>query len=238
MINAQGGVNGRNIRLISLDDAYNPAKTVEHTRTLVEREQVLALFASLGGATNGAIHKYVNDKGVPHLFISTNLMRWADPQHFPWTIQSIRAPFYLEGKIYGQHIARVRPNAKIALLYFLEDTAKDYVAGFKEGLGERAQSMIVAQATHDFADPTVDSQIISLKASGADTLLTLAGPKHASMAIRKVYDMGWRPLHIVPFFASSIGEVLNPPGWKSPLDSSPRRWPKIPPTRNGATIKR
>jgi branched-chain amino acid transport system substrate-binding protein len=212
LINAQGGVNGRRVRLISLDDAYNPAKTVEHTRSLIEQERVLALFASLGGATNGAIHKYVNDRGVPHLFISTNLMRWADPQRFPWTIQSIRAPFYLEGKIYGQHVARVRPNAKIALLHFLEDTAKDYVAGFKEGLGERAPSMIVAQATHDFGDPTVDSQIISLQASGADTLLTLAGPKHASMAIRKVYDMGWRPLHIVPFFASSIGEVLKPAG--------------------------
>ncbi len=156
MINAQGGVNGRKIRLIMRDDGYNPVKTVEHTRSLVEQEGVLALFASLGGSTHGAIHTYVNDNGVPHLFISTNLMRWADPQHFPWTIPSIRTPFYFEGKIYGQYIKQVRPNAEIAVLYFIEDTAKDYLAGFREGLGDNAKTMIVAEATHDVTDPTAD----------------------------------------------------------------------------------
>ena len=212
MLNASGGVNGRRIKLISLDDGYNPAKTVEQTRALVENENVLALFSSLGGATNGAIHKYVNDKKIPHLFIASNLMRWADPEHFPWTIQSIRAPFYLEGQVYARYILRVHPKAKIAILYFHEDTAKDYLAGFKSVLGDKAATMIVSEATHDFNDPTVDSQIVTLKASGADTLLTLAGPKHAAMAIRKVYDIGWRPLQIVPFFASSIGAVLKPAG--------------------------
>lgn len=212
MLNASGGVKGRKIKLISLDDGYNPAKTVEQTRALVENENVLALFSSLGGATNGAIHKYVNDKKIPHLFIASNLMRWADPEHFPWTIQSIRAPFYLEGQVYARYILRVHPKAKIAILYFHEDTAKDYLAGFKSVLGDKAASMIVSEATHDFNDPTVDSQIVTLKASGADTLLTLAGPKHAAMAIRKVYDIGWRPLQIVPFFASSIGAVLKPAG--------------------------
>ena len=212
MLNTSGGVKGRKIKLISLDDGYNPAKTVEQTRALVENENVLALFSSLGGATNGAIHKYVNDKKIPHLFIASNLMRWADPEHFPWTIQSIRAPFYLEGQVYARYILRVHPKAKIAILYFHEDTAKDYLAGFKSVLGDKAASMIVSEATHDFNDPTVDSQIVTLKASGADTLLTLAGPKHAAMAIRKVYDIGWRPLQIVPFFASSIGAVLKPAG--------------------------
>ena len=212
MLNASGGVKGRKIKLISLDDGYNPAKTVEQTRALVENENVLALFSSLGGATNGAIHKYVNDKKIPHLFIASNLMRWADPEHFPWTIQSIRAPFYLEGQVYARYILRVHPKAKIAILYFHEDTAKDYLAGFKSVLGDKAATMIVSEATHDFNDPTVDSQIVTLKASGADTLLTLAGPKHAAMAIRKVYDIGWRPLQIVPFFASSIGAVLKPAG--------------------------
>ena len=138
MLNASGGVKGRKIKLISLDDGYNPAKTVKETRALVEKENVLGLFSSLGGATNGAIHKYVNDKKIPHLFIASNLMRWADPEHFPWTIQSIRAPFYLEGQVYARYMLRVRPKAKIAILYFNEDTAKDYLAGFKSVLGDNA----------------------------------------------------------------------------------------------------
>ena len=212
MLNASGGVNGRKIKLISLDDGYNPAKTVEQTRALVENVHVLALFSSLGGATNAAIHKYVNDNKIPHLFIASNLMRWADPTHFPWTIQSVRAPFYVEGQVFARYILKIRPNAKIAILSFQEDTAKDYLAGFRSVLGDRANAMIVAEATHEMNDPTVDSQILTLKASGADTLLTLAGPKHAAMAIRKVYNIGWRPLQIVPFFASSISAVLKPAG--------------------------
>ena len=240
MLNASGGVKGRKIKLISLDDGYNPAKTVEQTRALVENENVLALFSSLGGATNGAIHKYVNDKKIPHLFIASNLMRWADPEHFPWTIQSIRAPFYLEGQVYARYILRVHPKAKIAILYFHEDTAKDYLAGFKSVLGDKAASMIVSEATHDFNDPTVDSQIVTLKASGADTLLTLAGPKHAAMAIRKVYDIGWRPLQIVPFFASSIGAVLKPAGLEKSIgliSSAVAKDPSDPQWRDDPAVK-
>jgi branched-chain amino acid transport system substrate-binding protein len=240
MINAQGGVNGRRIRLIMRDDGANPTKTVEHTRSLIEQENVLALFASLGSATNSAIQKYANDKGVPHLFISTNLKRWSDPMHFPWTIPSIRPTFYLEGKVYAQYILQIRPNAKIAVLHFLEDTARDYWAGIRDGLGEKAATMIVADATHDFADPTVDSQIVSLKASGADTLFTLAGPKHASMAIRKVYDIGWRPLHIVPFFASSVGEVLMRAGLEKSvglISSAVAKDPADPQWRDDAATK-
>ena len=138
MLNAHGGVNGRKIKLISLDDGYNPAKTVEQTRALVENEQILALFSSLGGATNTAIHKYVNDNKIPHLFIASNLMRWADPAHFPWTIQTIRAPFFVEGQVFARYILNIRPNAKIAILSFQEDTAKDYLAGFRSVLGDRA----------------------------------------------------------------------------------------------------
>ncbi len=240
MLNASGGVNGRKIKLISLDDGYNPAKTVEHTRALVEKDNVLALFSSLGGATNGAIHKYVNDKKIPHLFIASNLMRWADPQQFPWTIQSIRAPYYLAAQVYARYILQVRPQAKIAILYFNEDTAKDYLAGFKGGLGNKAGSMIVAEATHDMADPTVDSQIVTLKASGADTLLTLAGPKHAALAIRKVHDIGWRPLQIVPFFASSIGAVLKPAGLEKSIgliSSAVAKDPGDPQWRDDPAVK-
>jgi branched-chain amino acid transport system substrate-binding protein len=240
MINAQGGINGRKINLIMRDDGYNPAKTVEHTRALIENEQVLALFASLGGATNAAIHKYVNERAVPHLFISTNLMRWADPRHFRWTIQSIRPPFFQEGKAYARYVLQARPRARIAILYFTEDTAKDYLAGFREGLGDRAKTMIVAEATHDFADPTVDSQIVTLKASGANVLFTLAGPKHASMVIRKVYDIGWRPLHVVPFFASSVGEVLQPAGMEKSIgliSSAVAKDPADPQWRDDAAMK-
>jgi branched-chain amino acid transport system substrate-binding protein len=240
MLNASGGVNGRKINLISLDDGYNPAKTVEHTRALVEKENVLALFSSLGGATNGAIHKYVNDRKIPHLFIASNLMRWADPRHFPWTIQSIRPPFYFEAQVYARYILRARPSAKIAILYFHEDSAKDYLEGFKNALGDKATAMIVAEATHDYNDPTVDSQIVTLKASGADTLLTLAGPKHAAMAIRKVHDIGWRPLQIVPFFASSIEAVLKPAGLEKSIgliSSAVAKDPSDPQWRDDPAVK-
>jgi branched-chain amino acid transport system substrate-binding protein len=213
MINATGGVNGRKIKLISLDDGYNPARTVEHTRKLVEQENVLAIFNSLGTITNGAIQKYLNDRKIPHLFIATNLLRWSDPKQFPWTTPSIRPSFYHEARIYADYIKRTRPNAKIAILYANEDTGKEYYSGLKEGLGERAKTMLIAEATHDVFDPTIDSQLVALKASGADTLVTIAGPKHCAMAIRKLHDLQWKPLHIVPFFCSAIKAVLEPVGF-------------------------
>lgn len=213
-INAAGGINGRKIKLISLDDGYNPAKTVEHTRMLVERENVLAIFNSLGTITNGAIQKYLNDRKIPHLFIATNLLRWSDPKQFPWTTPSIRPSFYHEAKAYADFILRTRPNAKIAILYASEETGKEYYAGLMDGLGARAKSMLVGEVNFSGMDPTVDSQIIALKGTGADTLVTIAGPKHCAMGIRKVHDLQWKPLHIVPFFCSAIKAVLEPVGFE------------------------
>jgi ABC-type branched-subunit amino acid transport system substrate-binding protein len=212
MINANGGVNGRKITLISLDDAYSPAKTVEQTRRLVEAEKVLALFSQLGTAPNSAIHKYVNANKVPHLFINSNLMRWADPEHFPWTIQNLRPPFPLDAKFLVAYVLKTRPAAKIAVLYQNDDYGKDYLKGLREALGDKASTTIVAEASYELTDPSIDSQIATLKASGADTLADFTTPKFGAQAIRRAYDIGWKPLHLIAFPASSIGAVLRPAG--------------------------
>lgn len=212
MLNAKGGVNGRKINLISLDDGYSPPKTVEQTRRLVESEQVLALFSPLGTATNAAIHKYVNAKKVPQLFLASQLMRWADPEHFPWTLQTIRPPLQIEGRFFAEYILKTRPNAKIAVLYQNDDFGKDYLKGLKDGLGDKVSSMIVAEASYELTEPTVDSQIITLKASGADTFANFTLPKSGAQAIRRAYDIGWKPLQLVSFAASSVGTVLRVAG--------------------------
>ena len=212
MVNANGGVNGRKVHLISLDDGYSPPKTVEQTRKLVELEQVLALFSPLGTAPNSAIHKYVNAKKVPHLFIASNLMRWADPEHFPWTMQTIRPPFQLDAKVFADYILKIRPNARIGVLYQNDDYGKDYLKGLKDALGDRARTMIVAEASYELTDPTVDSQIVALQSSGADTFANFTTPKFGAQAIRLAYDIGWKPLHLIAFPASSVGAVLRPAG--------------------------
>jgi ABC-type branched-subunit amino acid transport system substrate-binding protein len=210
-VNDEGGINGRKITLISLDDAYAPPKTVEQTRKLVEQEEVLALFSSLGTPTNTAIHKYVNARKVPHLFLSTGASKWGDPQHFPWTMGW--APNYRqEGAIYARFILRTYPQARIAVLYQNDDFGKDFLQGFQAGLGEMSGKMIVAQATYEPTDPTVDSQITTLKASGADTFFDIAAPKAAAQAIRKAHDLGWRPLHLLQSVAASISTTLKPAG--------------------------
>jgi ABC-type branched-subunit amino acid transport system substrate-binding protein len=210
-INAAGGINGRKINLISLDDGYAPPKAVEQTRRLIEQDEVLALFSSLGTPTNVAIQKYVNARKVPHLFLSTGASRWGDPQQFPWTMGW--APNYLqEGRIYAKYILKNYPRAKIAVLYQNDDFGKDFLRGFQEGLGESGAQMIVAQATYEPTDPTVDSQITTLKASGADTFFDIAAPKAAAQAIRKTYDIGWRPLHFLQSVAASIASTLKPAG--------------------------
>lgn len=210
-LNAAGGINGRRINLISLDDGYAPPRAVEQTRKLVEQEEVLALFSSLGTPTNAAIQKYVNAKKVPHLFLSTGASRWGDPRQFPWTMGW--APNYLqEGRIYARYILEIRPSARIAVLYQNDDFGKDFLKGFQEGLGERSATMIVAQATYEPTDPTVDSQITTLKASGADTFFDIASPKAAAQAIRRAYDIGWRPLHFLQSVAASIASTLRPAG--------------------------
>jgi ABC-type branched-subunit amino acid transport system substrate-binding protein len=211
MINDQGGINGRKVNLISLDDAYSPPRAVEQVRKLVEEEQVLALFQTLGTPTNTAVHEYVNARKVPHLFLATGATKWGDPKNFPWTI-GFQPSYQTEAKIYAKYIMAERPDAKIAVLYQNDDYGKDYLHGLKEGLGDKAGSMIVAEVSYEVTDPTIDSQIVSLKASGADVFFNITTPKFAAQAIRKAYDIGWKPLHIVNNVASSVGAVLTPAG--------------------------
>ena len=211
MINDKGGINGRKINFISLDDGYSPPRTVEQVRKLVEQEQVLFLAGTLGTPPNSAIHKYVNAKGVPHIFVNTGATKWGDPKNFPWTM-GFNLNYQAEGHIYAAYILENKPDAKIAILYQNDDYGKDYVKGLKDGLGDKAAKMIVAETSYEVTDPTVDSQIVTLKASGADTFFNVTTPKFAAQAIRKVYDMGWRPLHILNQVSASVGAVLTPAG--------------------------
>jgi branched-chain amino acid transport system substrate-binding protein len=211
MINEQGGVNGRKITLISLDDAYSPPKTVEQTRKLVEQENVLADFGPLGTPTNTSIQKYLNEKKVPQLFVATGATKWGDPEHFPWTI-GWQPAYQIEGHIFAKYILQHAPNAKIAVLYQNDDYGKDYLKGLKDGLGAQASKLIIKEVTYETSDPTIDSQIVSLQASGADTFLNATTPKFAAQAIRKAYDIGWKPLHFLNNVSISVGSVLKPAG--------------------------
>ncbi|HYD55270.1 MAG TPA: ABC transporter substrate-binding protein [Burkholderiales bacterium] len=211
MLNEQGGINGRKINFVSYDDSYSPPKTVEMTRKLVEQDQVLFMFQPLGTPSNTAIHKYMNLKKVPQLFVATGATKWNDPKGFPWTM-GWQPNYQDEGKIYARHILETKPNAKIAVLYQNDDYGKDYLKGFKDGLGAKNAKMIVAEASYEVSEPTVDSQIVQLKASGADVLFNIATPKFAAQAIRKVYDLGWKPVHYVNNVSASIGSVLTPAG--------------------------
>jgi len=226
MINEQGGINGRKINFISLDDAFSPPKTVEGVRRLIEQENVLALFGMIGTASNAAVHRYVNSKKIPHLFITSGATKWNDPKDFPWTL-----PFYpsyhSEAVIYAKHILATKPGAKIAVLFQNDDYGKDYLKGFKEGLGAKA-NMIVAEASYELSDPTVDSQIISLKASGADVLVQFILNKAAAQAIRKVHDLGWRPTRYLSSTSTSIAAVLKPAGIDKAVGIYSLAWYKDP----------
>jgi branched-chain amino acid transport system substrate-binding protein len=211
MVNDHGGVNGRKIELISYDDGYSPPKTVEMARKLVEQDQVLFVFQSLGTPTNSAIHKYMNAKKVPQLFVATGATKWNDPKHFPWTM-GWQPNYQTEGRIYAENILKNTPNAKIGVLYQNDDYGKDYLKGFKDGLGAKASSMIVKEVSYETSDPTVDSQIVQLQASGADTFFNISTPKFAAQAIRKAYDTGWKPTHYLNNVSASIGSVLKPAG--------------------------
>jgi ABC-type branched-subunit amino acid transport system substrate-binding protein len=211
MINDQGGVNGRQINLISVDDGYSPPKAVEQVRKLIEQDQVLALFQTLGTPSNSAIHKYVNAKKVPHLFLATGATKWDDPKNYPWTM-GFNLSYQTEGEIYAKYILKNKPNAKIAILYQNDDYGKDLLKGVKDVLKGPNAKMIVAEATYEVTDPTVDSQILSLKASGADTFINITTPKFGAQAVRKVFDSGWKPLHLINNVSSSIGSVLKPAG--------------------------
>ena len=210
MINSQGGINGRKITLLSMDDGYSPPKTVEQTRKLVEQDEILANIGSLGTPTNSSIQKYLNGKKIPHLLISTGASKWNEPKEFPWTTP-FYPPYAQEAKIYAKYILKELPNAKIGVIYQNDDFGKDYLRGFKEGLGEKA-GLIVKELSYEVTDPTIDSQIVNLKASGADVLMTITTPKFGAQAIRKVADLGWKPTHFIVSVASSIGGVLEPAG--------------------------
>jgi len=215
MVNAEGGVNGRKIKYITLDDGYNPARTVEQTRKLVEQEEVLLVFAPLGTPPNSAIHKYMNDRKVPHLFVATGATKWGDPKNFPWTM-GWQPNYQSESKIFAAHILESKPNAKIGIIYQNDDYGKDYLKGFEDGLGDKAKSMIVSKLTYEVTDPTVDSQMVSLKASGADTFFNITTPKFAAQAIKKAAEIGWKPVHYLNSVSASVGSVLLPAG----LDNS------------------
>jgi branched-chain amino acid transport system substrate-binding protein len=210
-VNAEGGVNGRKIKFVSLDDGYNPAKTVEQARKLVEEEEVLFLFNPLGTPPNSAIHKYMNAKKVPQLFVATGATKWGDPKGFPWTM-GWQPNYQSEAKIFAQNLLETKPNGKVGILMQNDDYGKDYVKGFKDGLGDKAKSMIVSEVTYEVTDPTVDSQMVSLKASGADVFFNVTTPKFAAQAIKKAAEIGWKPQHYLNSVSGSAGSVMIPAG--------------------------
>jgi len=211
MINEQGGINGRKINFISRDDGYSPPKTVEQVRKLVEEDKVLLLFSTLGTPPNTAIQGYLNDNKVPQLFIASGADKWNNPKHFPWTM-NLQPSYGTEARIYARYILKNLPSAKIAVLYQNDDFGKDYLIGMREGLGDNAAKMIVATRTYETTDPTVDSQIAALQGSGADVLLTAAVSKFAALAIRKIYDINWKPTHFLSYVSTSVGAVMQPAG--------------------------
>lgn len=213
-INEEGGVNGRKINFISYDDANSPPKTVEQTRKLVEGDEVLFVFSAIGTGPNGAVQKYLNAKRVPQLFVGSGAAKWGKPESFPWTI-GWQPTYQSEGRVYAKYILEHHPNARIAILWQNEDFGKDYVKGLKDGLGNKADSMIVAEKNYESTDPTIDSQIVALKASGADVMMTFATPKAASQAIRKMGEIGWSPVHFLANISNSVGSVIKPAGFEN-----------------------
>src|SRR5713226_7319341 len=211
MINDEGGINGRKINFISLDDGYSPPKTVEQVRKLVEQEEVLFLFQTLGTPSNTAIQQYMNAKKVPQLFVATGATKWGDPQHFPWTM-GWQPNYQTEARIYVKYLLQAKPDAKIGILYQNDDYGKDYLKGVKDGLGDKAAKMIVSEVSYEVTDPTVDSQIVTLKGSGADVFFNITTPKFAAQAIRKAYDIDWHPLQFLNNVSISVGSVMTVAG--------------------------
>jgi branched-chain amino acid transport system substrate-binding protein len=226
-INAEGGINGRKINFISYDDGYSPPKTVEQARKLVESDEVLFIFNSLGTPPNSAIHKYMNSKKVPQLFVATGATKWNDPREFPWTM-GYQPNYQSEGQIYAKYILKNMPNAKIAILYQNDDYGKDYVKGMKDGLGAKAASMIVAEESYETTEPTIDSHIVNLKASGADVFFDVAIPKFAAQAIRKAAEIGWKPTHFLNNVSSSISSAIKPAGFDNAQGIISSAWIKDP----------
>ena len=214
MINAEGLLGEDKIEFISYDDGYSPPKTVEQTRKLIERDEVVMTFQSLGTPTNSAIHKYMNAKKVPHLFVATGASKWGDPSNYPWSM-GWQPNYPTEAKIYAAYILENIPDAKIAVLFQNDDYGKDYLTGFKEGLGDKADSLIIAESPYEVADPTIDSQIIAFKAAGANVFFNISTPKFAAQAIRKAAEIDWKPVHFLNNVSASIGSVIKPAGFEA-----------------------
>jgi branched-chain amino acid transport system substrate-binding protein len=224
-MNAEGGINGRKINFISYDDSYSPPKTVEQARKLVEDDEVLLIFQSLGTPPNTAIQKYMNAKKVPQLFVATGATKWNDPKHFPWTM-GLRPNYQSEAHIYASYLLKNNPNGKIGVLFQNDDYGKDYLKGLKDALNGRMH--IVAELPYETTDPTIDSQIISLRASGADVLFDVTTPKFAAQAIKKAAEIGWRPLHLLNNVSANVGAVLRPAGLENSKDILSTMYSKDP----------
>jgi branched-chain amino acid transport system substrate-binding protein len=239
MINAEGGINGRKINFISYDDGYSPPKTVEQARKLVESDEVLLIFNPLGTPPNSAIHKYMNEKKVPQLFVATGATKWNDPQNFPWTM-GFQPNYQSEGQIYAKYILKNTPNAKIAVLYQNDDYGKDYLKGLKDGLGAKAASMIVAQESYETTEPTIDSHILTLKASGADVFFDVTIPKFAAQAIKKAAEVEWKPVHFLNNVSASVSSAIKPAGFENAQGIISSIWlkdPTDPQWKNDADVK-
>jgi branched-chain amino acid transport system substrate-binding protein len=226
-VNEEGGINGRKVTFISYDDGYSPPKTVEMVRKLVEQDQVAFVFNTLGTPSNTAIHKYLNQNKVPQLFVATGATKWGDPKNFPWTM-GWQPNYQAEGHIYAQYVMKNVPNAKVGILYQNDDYGKDYVKGFKDGLGDNAKKLIIMEQTYEVTDPTVDSQIVNLKSSGANVFFNVTTPKFAAQAIKKTAEIGWKPLHLLNNVSASVGAVLKPAGLENARDIVTTQYLKDP----------
>jgi branched-chain amino acid transport system substrate-binding protein len=238
-INAEGGINGRKINFVTYDDGYSPPKTVEQARKLVESDEVLFIFNSLGTPPNSAIQKYMNQKKVPQLFVATGATKWNDPKEFPWTM-GWQPNYQSESQIYAKYMLKNHPNAKIAVLYQNDDYGKDYLKGFKDGLGAKAASLIVMEESYEVSEPTIDSHIVKLKSTGADVFFNITTPKFAAQAIKKNMEIGWRPLHFLNNVSASIGSVMKPAGFENSQDIISSQYlkdPTDPQWKNDAGMK-
>jgi branched-chain amino acid transport system substrate-binding protein len=238
-INAEGGINGRKLNFISYDDGYSPPKTVEQARKLVESDEVLFIFNSLGTPPNSAIQKYMNSKKVPQLFVATGATKWNDPKEFPWTM-GWQPNYQSETQIYAKYILKEKPDAKIAVLYQNDDYGKDYLKGLKDGLGAKAASMIIIEESYETSEPTIDSHIVKLKSTNADVFVNISTPKFAAQAIKKTAEIGWKPLHFLNNVSVSIGSVITPAGMENAqgiISSNYLKDPTDPQWKNDAGMK-
>src|ERR1700754_4080495 len=213
-INAEGGINGRKISFISYDDGYHPTKTVEQARKLVESDEVLLIFNPLGTPGNTAIHKYMNAKKVPQLFVSTGAAKWNDPKNFPWTM-GWQPSYQVEARIYAKYILQNYPGKSIGVLYQNDDFGKDYVIGLRDGLGDQANKLITIESSYETSSPTVDSQVVQIKGANPDIVVNIATPKFAAQAIKKIAELGWHPVQFLTNVSGSIGGVMKPAGYEN-----------------------